>query len=128
METEKQILDHQASPKTRQKLLARIVHLFMKTVLWILVSLVMCFVSIVLAIQIRASIFDEEMSEAKIVGKTPQAIIAQFGTPFYDSRMESGGVKDRISISYCDRWSHEICKIEFTKGMATKVEYFNKGN
>jgi hypothetical protein len=129
MEADKRILDYKRPSQTRQKPLARVVHLFVKTVFWILGSLVLCVVLIILAIKIRASIFDEKMSEAKFIGKTPQAIIAQFGTPFDDGRTDGlFGANGNFVITYGDRWSHEMCNIEFNKGIATKVRYFNSGN
>jgi hypothetical protein len=107
-------------------LFERNVRWFLMIVIGAVASVVLCFILFILAVHIRAAVFDEEMSKAKFLGKTPQQIIAQFGTPIYDSRTDGGGTKDRVYIAYRDRWSGEICRIEITKGAATDVDYFRR--
>ncbi len=94
----------------------------------------LCLTSIaVLIFRERQSIaaFDSRTSQEKLVGKTADQILRLLGTPDGDSRTEDGaGSKyyhdnKNFVIGYEDS-TGEVCRIEFTNGLAATVEHYLK--
>ena len=124
------ILDYQEVKPTE-----RMARRLKRVGIWLLI-----FVTILVAVQIirirrdlyeiKQSIrrFDESTSEAKLIGKTPKQIISLCGTPYLDTindtRSWNRPEKDRL-ICYEGPWG-ELCRIEITDGVATKVEHYGK--
>jgi hypothetical protein len=102
-----------------------------KVLFWLMIAAITTATVVVLLIawkihDIRAiaNAFDAKTSSAKLVGMTPQQIIALLGPPMTDTRT-SGDTNQDCTIAYEDN-SGEICRIEITKGAASNIEHYAK--
>ena len=124
------ILDYEASSKEsrRRNRLKRIRRALLMFALLPVAGIALCVVSFFLILEVRRLAFDAKTGESKILGKTPQQIISSFGTPERDNQIDINhfDMKEQGVIVYYDDSSGEICRIQITNGIATRVEHFSK--
>jgi hypothetical protein len=87
----------------------------------VLVAGIGCFVSVV-RLEIRQ--FDEFTSESKILGKTPEQIVATCGTPWFNYAKHPDPYHAQ-AMGYKGPCGAR-CYIGFTNGVATKVLHYGK--
>jgi hypothetical protein len=130
MKKKVQTLDYESSSAEKRRLKRRRrIRRFWQMIFFLPVTgIILYLVSFFIVLEVRSLIFDVRTSESKILGKTPQQIIASFGTPEPDSHIYKNqfDMSEQGTIIYHDGSTGEVCRIEIIAGVATRVEHFSK--
>lgn len=95
--------------------------------LFFVVFLGVAYVVVIAVPQHKMARFEREMSGSRIIGKTPQKIMAIYGVPNYDTRRTPDPIlpSNYRLVAFNGPYG-EKCFITFVDGKATKVSFGTK--